>query len=387
MKMSLMWLLLPLAIVVVSISPATFAQESTVSLDNLWDDEASKSTAPVPSLTHPSSAPMCGFQAFQGSYLVEKGGWTGVGPFKPGDGGPYELVDPQLNHLKLSVADEKITQVELSLTKEKPGKEDFLDLQMAGSFLLEAVGAKAKKVADFTTEMEKNKEAILYQSGTHPVNLEAGHYLIAIKRKVTDNPDRFQYVFRVSSRDASPDAIKEHSVAQGGKNSQEAGTGNANKVLVDGKIASVVTATNDPALKQEFLAVIQNWQKVKKTVTRQRQASELSNVLSGRALAVQTDSVKKLLSSHKYWEINPKGVAVDRYIEQVAGQKYQVLAQVKQSKKYVDEITGQVLKEDDDSDKVSYTMEKIGNQWFITDYSIISSTPQAVKSGPGKASK
>ena len=127
------------------------------------------------------------------------------------------------------------------------------------------------------------------------------------------------------------------------------------------------------SLKNQFLGLINNWQGIKKTAVRLRQAGDLSQVLSGRALQRQSDAVKWLSSNHRYYEMNPKLVVVDRYVELIPGRKFAVFARVKEDSKLIEDATGQVLKSSEDTYNVNYTIEKIKNSWFITDSSIVAS--------------
>lgn len=132
-------------------------------------------------------------------------------------------------------------------------------------------------------------------------------------------------------------------------------------------------------LKDIFRETIFNWQKLKKVAVRQRDTSELSTVLSGRALVRQTDAIKWLQTNKKYYDMNPRSVVVDRYNELVKGQKYAVYAQVKESSKYMDEPTGQVIKDSEDTYNVNYTIEKSGDKWLISDSAIVTQPKNKTK--------
>jgi hypothetical protein len=123
-------------------------------------------------------------------------------------------------------------------------------------------------------------------------------------------------------------------------------------------------------LKDTFRDVIFGWQKLKKVAVRQRDTSELSQVLSGKALIRQSDAIKWLQTNKKYYDMNPKSVVVDRYVDLGKGLKYAVYAQVKESSKYMDEPTGQIIKDSDDTYNVNYTIEKSGDKWLISDSAI-----------------
>jgi len=369
------------------------------SLDNLWADEAGAGGGGASVSTF---APMCNLETFQNSPLVQKGGWPGVGPFKAGASGPYEMTDAGQNRLKLRVAADKVTEAEINLVKEKPTSRDFLDIEMTADFLLESVGAKAKRIKDVNTQMAQDKDAVLFKSEPRPLSWTAGRYLLSILRQGMDKADRFNYRIRVNSRDISKDALKEHSVAQGG----ESGAGSAplpggsttgdgasgSASSTDGQIASASAGqagTTSDALKDEFASLIRNWQRIKKMAVRQRQTGELPQVLSGRALIRQTDAVKWLLTNHRYYEMNLRGLTVDRYQEASPGSKYTVFAEVKESSKLYDDSSGQVLKDSEDTYKVTYTVEKIQDRWFITDSAIVSTSAasQANRPQPGKVNR
>ncbi len=372
-----------------SVISATAADEATGRLDSMWEDQA-KSSAPVPPGSTSTSAPMCSLKEFQDSSLVQKGGWPGVGPFKPG-ASPHEMVDSGDNRLKIQVADEKVTEAHLSLVKDNTSSNDLLDLQMSANFLLEAVGARSRKIAEFNNQLEKNKNTVLLQSEAKPVTLSAGRYLVSIQKESAGGTGRFRFSLRVNSRDISQDVIKQHSVAKGSGDGTTTGGGDGGTgstgTGAPTPIATTVGTTPavDPLL-EEFSNVIKNWQRIKKSVTRNRHTGDLSEVLAGRALTLQTEAVKWLVTNRKYWEMTLKDVTVERYAALVADKKYTVIAQVKQSRRYVDDVSGSVLKDIEDNDKVNYTVERLGDRWFITDYSIVRSTPapQAVRPQPGK---
>lgn len=138
-----------------------------------------------------------------------------------------------------------------------------------------------------------------------------------------------------------------------------------------GATSETSTQAAPTTLKDTFREVIFNWQKLKKVAVRQRDTSELSTVLSGRALVRQTDAIKWLQANKKYYDMNPRSVVVDRFNELIKGQKYAVYAQVKESSKYMDEPTGQVIKDSEDTYNVNYTIEKSGDKWLISDSAIV----------------
>lgn len=340
------------------------------------------------------AAPMCTLDDFQKSTLAQKGGWPGIGPFKSAEGNPLELSDPSDNRLRLQVAGQQVTAAELTIQKQKASNQDFLDLEMATDFLMEAVGVKGKKIAGLNSEMEKNKQSILLKSDKSPLSLNAGRFMVYIQRQQPSPADKISYSIRVNSRDVNKDVLKQHSTAQGGQGSapipgSEGTVAAATPEPKGTESADTASSTAGDALKSRFVDVIKNWQKVKKGVVRNRNIEELSAALHGRALQRQTDAVKWLITNHKYYDMTPLGVVVYRYSELAAGTKYSVISQVKESSKLMDEASGKVLKETSDTYKVNYTIEKVGDKWLITDSAIVPATQpsQAVRPQNGKASR
>jgi len=153
----------------------------------------------------------------------------------------------------------------------------------------------------------------------------------------------------------------------------------------------VITApknmSKEEQLKNDFRDVIQNWQGLKKIVVKERDTKLLSQALSGKALIRQTEGVKWLVSNHKYYEMTPGGAKVEKVSTLVANTKYAVYAEVKEKTKLVDESSGHGGKETDDTYKVNYTIEKIGQKWLITDSALIKGIAEktADKSGSQKS--
>lgn len=370
------------------------AEDNTSSLESLWSDNSQATAAasppaplkPSPSKVLDTSAPLCSLEELKASSIMQKATWPGIGPFKSQGDSASEFTDAAQNHIRLDVANSQVTKAELSLLKDKPVAGDFLDIQMAANFFLEGLGAKPARIAAFNREMEKSTDAILNKSEQKPVELNAGRYLVSIQRQPLKGSDKFNFLMRVTNQEASADVLKEHAAVS--ETEVQPPTTKATTPVVEAKKPAV----NHQDLKNTFVGVISNWQKLKKVAVRERQTSELSTVLSGRALVRQTDAVKWLAANHKYYEMNPKAVIVDKYTELAAGKKYAVFAQVKEASKYIDEPSGQVVKEVEDTYKVNYTIEKLGDSWFITDSSIINTTaspnaaPQANRPQPAKAS-
>jgi hypothetical protein len=338
---------------------------------NATDQPASAEAQPNKFANSETRAPMCSLENFKTSALVQKGGWPGVGPFKV-DGDPTSYVDENHNQLKIEVEGDKVTKAELHLTGKKAGTTSsaLLDMQMTVDFLLESVGIKPKRIADLNSQLEKRKDVLERQPTL--VNLTTGRYSVSIDKQASGQENGLDYIIAVNSLEASRQAIKEHSVHEDHQAPPEKST------IKPTKEPEKVALTQPKDLKEDFVNLIKAWQKVKKSAVRTRQTEELADVLAGNALAKQTDAVKWLTEHHRYYEMTPKGVTVDKYAEISAGKKYLVAAQVREAYKYVDADSRNVVKESDDTYRVNYTIEKIGWHWAITDSSLVSTTTMQI---------
>jgi hypothetical protein len=340
------------------------------SLDSLWNDQ------PGGSKSHDgASAPLCTIDAFRQSDLIQSGAWLGVGPFH---GDNNELVDANQNKITVSVDKDRIIGAKFSVA-DKP--TDMLKLQISADFLLESLGAKPAKIADFNTQLDGASSQLATSSNSNPVNLSAGRYLVYIfpERNGADN----NFVIRVNSKDVDMEAIKggsrptenpgwNHSTPVPTKVTVTTGSDTpAVDVASVTTIHSVKPVVETPAatedLKGAFTDLINNWQQVKCVAVKDKDATALPNILSGKALTTQTGAVKWLTDHKRHYENAPKNIVIDHYTELAKGQKYIVTAEVSETSKYIDEATGQVLKDTSDSYGVDYTVEKIGGKWYITD--------------------
>ncbi|RTL38887.1 MAG: DUF4101 domain-containing protein [Candidatus Melainabacteria bacterium] len=443
---------------------AGFAADADPSLDQMFSDPAvteKKAGGATESSSVEASggagsgpAPLCSIDALKQSALIKTGGWPGIGPFK-GDGSEY--VDAGQNRLKIESAKDKITSAELRLNNQNKNTAIF-NLEMSADFLLESLGAKEARISDFNGQLEKSRVQLLQSSESKPLNLSAGSYVVNLHPEQDKTAaDKYSFVIKVSSKDASSDLLKQHppesatdstdtdttpsrvasnpdkqsdTTENGWETSKRTTTTTASKTprttiasppglsfgietpkatrttgstptkiatatpqrppVTSPNTASQATASSQPtttdssnpdetstapaaptSLKDTFREVIFNWQKLKKVAVRQRDTSELSTALSGKALIRQSDAIKWLQTNKKYYDMNPRSVVVDRYNELVKGQKYAVFAQVKESSKYMDEPTGQVIKDSEDTYNVNYTIEKSGDKWLISDSAIV----------------
>lgn len=359
------------------------------SLESMWMDQPAppadeSGPGPVASLSPPSgasstAAPMCTLEEFKGSQFVSRGAWPGIGPFTAASNG--EFSDASQNLIRVELAGPQITRAELGMAQSRTDTsgKDFLDIEMTTDFLLEALGAKPAKIAEFNVDLEKNREKVMASKPGQ--NFNVGRYQVTIdcSRKVAP----YSCLIVVNSLDANKAALKEHSVRE---REEPRGTRIASLAPVTPppvappiKRAPATTpppssAAINPSLdprRDEFANVIRSWQNLKKGAVRKRDTATLAEVLAGRALARQTDAVKWLVTNKKYYDMTPRGVSVDKYQEQVPGKKYLVLAQVREFSKFIDEPSGQVLKEVDDKYTVNYTIEKVGDKWMITDSALL----------------
>lgn len=358
--------------------------------------------APGAGQTPPNTiAPMVTLDYFKGSQLVTKGGWPGVGPFTE-QASPLDMSDTNGNRLKVDVAGTQVTRAELNLQKSNG---DFLDVQMNADFLLESVGVKPKKIVEFNEQLEKNRA--LVTKGNGMPNMTVGRYFVAIQKQPADS-----YNISVNSLDADRTALQEHSVTEttpptkpstlstlfGGNKTSSAQptTGGAKpaqtpikKTTPTGSATSSKGSTTssassnagaDSSSKETFATLIRNWQNLKKTAVRQKQTGELSQLLAGRALDRQSKAIGWLVSNKKYYDITPKSVIVEKSTAVLPDKKYIVQTVIKEQSKLCDD-GGQVVQDKEDTYKVNYTVEKIGDRWFIVDSALSTSAPPKAQAG------
>lgn len=392
------------------------------------DAKTSTRTLQQPDLS--AAAPLCTVDDFKKSSLIVEGGWPGVGPFKSQPDNEYAFADAQNNKLRIQVLEGQVAQARLNLVKTKPAQSDLLDIQLDTDFLLESLGAKPSSIAEFNSLIQKERAQIWSQK--HPVEVCAGHYLVSIGR-CAEQPDQPPgYLVEINNQDANssvlkeqsslsvasavvpqaiaPDAISASATTNAGRNADNqsstmstklksgdnsndagvnagadicTGTGIGLKSTSAGKPivppGNAHTAAQSPApkpnvkadeLKNSFANVIRDWQSIKREAVRQKQLSSLGNALSGKALARQSDAIKWLSANKKSYDLTAKLIGIDRCTEVVPGKKYIVCATVREQSKYIDDKSGQVLKEETNTYKVNYTMENLKDRWYITDSSV-----------------
>jgi hypothetical protein len=352
-------------------------------------------------------------------------GWPSIGPFKTTTPGPYTLIDPSQNRLGLAVEDNKVVAAEVQLVNSNKPNQNFDNLQMAADFLMEAVGIKPKKIDEINLQLASNS-GLTTGNFTGPLGLIVEPFVVSVQKEATaGQSDTPSMKVRVSDREfqgsesivipvadlgaagtsvselpndmplpstSPPGKITEHAAKRGSASGSEEKSGKnpgQNSAEKYEKLLSMVTSPDGASvgppsaaprglagaqvdqLKHEFLELIEAWQRLKKTAVRQRETTELSQVLAGPALSRQSSAIKWLAANHKYYDMTPKGAQVNRLEEQTPDKKYYVYAQVKESSKYVDEATGQILKDSENTYNVRYTVEKSEDHWVISDSALI----------------
>lgn len=372
------------------------ATESTSSKpDFSTTSEEKEAAAPSPSLT--GSAPLCTVDTFKGSDFVKSGAWPGIGPFSAVRTA-NEMKDAQDNHLLLTVDNQKVTEAELCLVKQPNPASNFINIEMTADYFLEALGVKPGKISDFNKELEKSKAEVVKED-PKPLSLPAGKYQVSIAAPSEDDlsslpqdkKEKIALVIKVSSRDANTDSIKSHSaldtpvdttpdeVVERPPVKVATTPPPTSRPPVKPPVAAVktppaATTNQSDALKNTFTEVLKTWQSIKKTAVRNRVTSELSDVLTGKALEKQTGAINYLMKTHKYYDMTSRGVVVNKVQDLVPGKKYACFAQVKEFRRFMDDTTNKSLKDAEDTYNVNYTIEKIDGKWFISD-SVVINTP------------
>lgn len=402
------------------------ASEGDGSMDSMWDDKnsdkgsdkaapASNNAAAMPS---PGKGLLCTVSTFKDSELVKTSCWPGVGPFKD-DAEGQALTDPADNKLRLISSGDNLTAAELLLVGQKHDPQGILNLQMVTAFMLEALGAKNKNIAEFNTFVEKNKASLALQGKDQAViRTTSGPYIVSLRSTAAGGGPAF--LIEVLSKGVSEEEVKSHSVASlyadttktqadpepvvtapvktvpvktlpvkttPIKTTPVASTATTTAPVKVAAVpptavkptASTNTSTTASAttgegdgFKKELGDVIRNWQSIKKVAVKDKQTTELSSILSGRALAKQTHAVNWLTSQKQYYDLTPRGVTVDK-VEKLSQTppRYAVYVKVKELSKLMEDGTNRVIKESEDTYSVNYTVEKANGHWSIENSQIV----------------
>ncbi len=388
----------------------------------------------------------CSTNTLLKSDFIRTSVWPGIGPFDitahnateaEDDHKTIKLDDPAHNQLSCTTAGNAIDSCELELHNSIGEAQGLLNLQMGTDFLLEGLGVKPSQIHIVNMELSK-KNKLLTGNNYNPVSIIIAPLTVTFqnlgKKEGTANP-----LFRVvilnqpklydKTATAEESSSKTNSVNNKteevdtanvpepiankteGADTEKTGSKNKSGPKIDEsgvitfspgptvnnpgtesgalptKTSQPKTLSADETLKKEFLDLIVSWQRIKKTAVRQHQTDELNQALASKALIRQSDAIKWLASNHKYYEMLSQGATIEHVDSLITGKKYAVFAEVKEKSKYMDESTKQQLKETDDTYKVNYTIEKIGQHWLITDSALIKPGPKNSASKPGAKPK
>jgi hypothetical protein len=356
---------------------------------------------------------LCTVSSFQASDLVRNSAWPGIGPFTGSDN---QYSDPQDNKLNLHIDGDHVTACELLLNGPSTSKQGFLNLQMVCDFMLEALGSKGSKIAEFNAFLERNKEKVT--GSPEGLKSAAGAYSIALSSPGR-SADNAAVLIQITSKSGaiSPASSLAKHIKTG---SEEPGEENAITPAVDtppvqttqkGTVVAAATVpvkkpvtpktavkptttqtsnqnsnqaatTGQPTasekvepveqgadpLRDELAQAIRTWQTIKKAALKDRDTKSLNKILSGKLLQRQILSINALIESKHYYELTPKGVVVEKYTEIAASPKrYSVYAKVKELTKIMKVGSTAPEKETDDTYNVNYTVEKSGDGWTISD--------------------
>ncbi len=387
--------------------PASGNSANEGGLDSIWKDEAGPKNVASANSDSPSntegtgkdSGPISALDPFLDSDFVRMSPWPGIGPFTAVSANePHLLSDAYQNRLNLSVAEGKIKSLALDLLGNSNGGRPFTNLEMSLDFLLEGLGFKPTKIHELNLQLESNIDQL---TGKEPQNFKCTIDQLTVRIEPSDAGTK-KRTFRIKlSGSGGSLAEPEEKIAEKNPKEEKA----PEKQLPTPSLAYANTAaekeketrnekadvparaerqtseitpdkqlalTNkDAALKQEFLEVIKRWQGIKKTAIRHGQTTELSQILSGPALAQQTTAVKWLSTNHKYYEMTPESATVEHFTQVVAGKEYVVSCQLKEHRKFIDATSGRILKDSEEDNHVIYTVKKMGNNWLIEDSNIV----------------
>lgn len=387
----------------IALSPlfaASVSAQTDGSFNDMWEDQkgpgaqasAAPGTAAAPTATGAPAgtagpgaapkaagarAPLCTLTELKGSEFVTSGGWPGVGPFVPDAGKTNEMVDEAKNRLKVNLSGEDVTQAELYLVNQAKNN-NRLALQMTTNFFLEALGAKSGRIADFNHSLEE-KKAVLE---TKPeIDLKTGNYAVKIQRKrFAETPaGRDAYVIAVRSeapitlgRPGRSDATRPASVLSTPIVYKPSSTTTTPPVTVHQTQPPAKPPQNE-ALKRQFTTLMQQWQELKRQTVKSRQSHNLTAILGGKALQVQTQAINKLNEKGLFYEMTPISLDVAGYDEVTPGRTYLVHVNFKEKQKLIVANTLAVLKESEKTYAVDYTVENIRGQWLIIDSKVVTS--------------
>lgn len=360
---------------------------------------------------------LCTLDELKESVLVKSGGWPGVGPFKASDDSTNTFLDDNDNKIELKASGNKVDQAELKLANFKGEPSDLLTLQMTTDFFLEALGAKGGKIARFNSIFEE-KQNDLTNEKEAKLTLNAGKLEVSIAKTGTESNKSDVLISVVSTELVDKEepkvetkTIEEPSIEPDKKIDNETKTEpkkpeatdlsakkpdppvNVNSGTEKGSILDKpvsyhlknyekklatkpqdlkVAESNQPdPLKQRFSKLIENWQAVKRRAVKNRQKQNLFKILGGKALSRQSQAIKWLLDNHRYYEMTPISMNLERYKELTPKKKYEVVAKISERRKFIDANKMRILKDTTTTYTVSYIVENIRGQWLIIDSKVL----------------
>lgn len=154
----------------IDIPAAEPAGESTVMQGSPVQNDSAANREPATKFVQPVSTAagaettitdvggLCSMNAFQSSELLSRSAWPGLGPFT--SGGENQYSDANDNKIKVFLDGDHVSACELLLSNSGVANQSFLNLEMICDFMLEALGAKGSKIAEFNSYIEKNKDGM-----------------------------------------------------------------------------------------------------------------------------------------------------------------------------------------------------------------------------------
>jgi hypothetical protein len=329
--------------------------------------------------------------------LIKSGGWPGVGPFAQDKDESDALVDEAKNRLKVKLSGDDVTHAELLLVNQPAKANQMLAVQMTADFLLEAVGAQSGKIADFNSALSNNQEKLSSGADDASINLKAGTYVVQIQKKPAQDgtgPGKVAYLIALDNQ--KPAVVASATTPKVDNTSFSVFTPNAGSQAsthtTPTTISTTTTSSSTPKttsttpktattprttiaskppaedlLHKQFSNLINNWQQIKRSAVKTRQADSLSRILGGKALSTQNIAIQWLLDNKKYYEMTPLELRIQSYKEITPGSKFEVETYIKERRQLMNANTMKAEKDSTSAYNVIYTVEKIRGSWLITD--------------------
>lgn len=387
------------------------ADEKEGSMDEVWSDTHSTSGSTTAATTINATTSLPGnfsLKQLKSSDFVNLGSWPDLGPFEDTDNKDI-LKDKFDNKLTLSANEDTISSAQLELSKNQGKFEDKMRLQVALDFLLESLGAKSGDIATINHSIERDFEKIA-QSTTEPVNVSAGPYLVALSKGASDQNAAFSLTVTkapdivpattTSTTDTSSTPATDNSATATTTASTNTNTINGDNQIIrrpkntntlkpaDSKF-SISTApptasgsntntgaqrtpppskTKDEVLRTQFENLVVGWQNIRRAVVKNRQTQNLTKILGGKALSVQSAAINSLLQHDIYFEFEPRSLKMTGFRQIVPDQKYEVDISIQERQKKFSAKTMKLLTDVEKDYRATYIVEKIRGAWLIIDF-------------------